>query len=60
MSTDFQQARVSLGARLRELRAEGGLTGRELAGRLAWGQSKVSKLENGKQTPAVADLTAWA
>lgn len=60
MSTDFQQARVSLGARLRELRAEGGLTGRELAGRLAWGQSKVSKLENGKQTPTVADLTAWA
>ncbi|SBV01363.1 Helix-turn-helix domain-containing protein [Streptomyces sp. PpalLS-921] len=60
VSTDFQQARVSLGARLRELRAEGGLTGRELAGRLAWGQSKVSKLENGKQTPTVADLTAWA
>ncbi|WP_404956600.1 helix-turn-helix domain-containing protein [Streptomyces sp. 147326] len=60
MSTDFQQGRVSLGARLRELRAEGGLTGRELADRLAWAQSKVSKLENGKQTPTVADLKAWA
>ncbi|MFE3606767.1 helix-turn-helix domain-containing protein [Streptomyces goshikiensis] len=60
MSTDFQQARVSLGARLRELRTEGGLAGRELADRLGWGQSKVSKLENGKQTPTVADLTAWA
>ncbi|MCM2391823.1 helix-turn-helix domain-containing protein [Streptomyces albipurpureus] len=60
MSTDFQQARVSLGARLRELRTEGGLTGRELADRLEWGQSKVSKLETGKQTPTVADLSAWA
>ncbi|MFB7260158.1 helix-turn-helix domain-containing protein [Streptomyces nojiriensis] len=60
MSTDFQRARVSLGARLRELRTEGGLTGRELADRLQWGQSKVSKLENGKQTPTAADLKAWA
>ena len=60
MSTDFQQARLSLGIRLRELRVEGGLTGRQLADRLGWTQSKVSKLENGKQTPTPADLTAWA
>lgn len=60
MSTDFQHARLSLGARLRELRAEAGLPGRELAARLGWPQSKVSKLENGKQTPTAADLTAWA
>ncbi len=60
MSTDFQQGRLSLGMRLRELRAEGGLTGRELADRLGWTQSKVSKLENGKQTPTPGDLTAWA
>ena len=60
MSTDFQQARLSLGVRLRELRVEGGLTGRQLADRLGWTQSKVSKLENGKQTPTLADLAAWA
>lgn len=60
MSTDFQHARLSLGARLRELRAEAGLPGRELAARLGWPQSKVSKLENGKQTPTTADLAAWA
>ncbi len=60
MSTDYQQARLSLGVRLRELRAEGGLTGRQLADRLGWTQSKVSKLENGKQTPTIADLAAWA
>jgi len=60
VSTDYQQARLSLGVRLRELRTEGGLTGRQLADQLGWSQSKVSKLENGKQTPTSADLVAWA
>jgi len=60
VSTDFQQARGALGARLHELRAEAGLTGRGLAERLGWPQSKISKLENGKQTPTSTDLTAWA
>ncbi|MFF1909161.1 helix-turn-helix domain-containing protein [Kitasatospora sp. NPDC058218] len=60
MSTDFQQARIALGLRLRELRAEGGLTGRQLADRLGWPQSKVSKLETGRQTAAHDDLKAWA
>ncbi|MFH8385019.1 helix-turn-helix domain-containing protein [Kitasatospora sp. NPDC018058] len=60
MSTDFQQARIALGLRLRELRAEGGLTGRQLAERLGWTQSKVSKLETGRQTATHDDLKAWA
>jgi len=51
---------MTLGARLRELRTEAGLTGRQLAGSLGWLPSKVSKLENGKQTPSLADLDAWA
>ncbi|QXE36232.1 helix-turn-helix transcriptional regulator [Streptomyces sp. GMY02] len=59
MTTDFQQARVSLGARLRELRTDRCLTGRELAARLGWTQSKVSKLETGRQTATVNDLLAW-
>lgn len=37
-----------------------GLTGTELARRLGWPQSKVSKLENGRQTPTDDDLRAWA
>ncbi|MGE7440093.1 helix-turn-helix domain-containing protein [Kitasatospora sp. NPDC001175] len=49
-----------LGARLRELRTETGLTGREFAVQLGWPASKVSKLENGKQTPSIADLVTWA
>ncbi|MFF1257352.1 helix-turn-helix domain-containing protein [Streptomyces sp. NPDC058321] len=63
MSTDFQQARTALGVRLRELRLHrpgGRLTGEQLARQLGWHKSKVSKLENGKQTATPQDLTAWA
>ncbi|MBT2451280.1 helix-turn-helix transcriptional regulator [Streptomyces sp. ISL-43] len=60
MSTDFQRAREALGARLRELRTEAHLTHRELAARLGWAHSKISKLETGKQTASIADLAAWA
>lgn len=60
MSTDFQTARASLGARLRELRTEAGLNGKGVAEVLGWQRSKVSRLENGKQTPTAHDLTAWA
>ncbi|WP_216588529.1 helix-turn-helix domain-containing protein [Streptomyces brasiliscabiei] len=60
MSTDFQRARTALGARLRELRTEAGLTVRDLGAECGWAPSKVSKLENGKQTATAADLQAWA
>jgi transcriptional regulator with XRE-family HTH domain len=58
--TSVQQARQALGLRLRELRRHSGLTGRELAGQLGWPASKISKLENGRQTPTDGDLRAWA
>jgi transcriptional regulator with XRE-family HTH domain len=60
VTTDFQTAREALGARLRELRTEAGLEGKNIASRLGWQTSKVSRLQNGKQTPTRADLTAWA
>ncbi|WP_407560036.1 helix-turn-helix domain-containing protein [Streptomyces sp. 184] len=63
MSTDYQQAREALGARLRELRYStpvGRLTGTALARALGWPNSKVSKLELGKQTATPEDLRAWA
>ncbi|MGW5018195.1 helix-turn-helix domain-containing protein [Streptomyces cacaoi] len=63
MSTDFQQAREALGARLRELRLStpgGRVTGPELARRLGWPHSKIYKLENGQQTATSGDLRAWA
>ncbi|MET7725452.1 helix-turn-helix domain-containing protein [Streptomyces mirabilis] len=65
MSTDYQQAREALGLRLRELRLtclDGRLTGEQLAERLGpgWTKSKVSKLENGRQTADAEELRAWA
>lgn len=63
MSTDYQQAREALGGRLRELRfsAPGGrLTGTQLAESFGWNKSKVSRLENGRQTPTPEDLRGWA
>lgn len=60
MSTDYQTAREALGARLRELRTEASLNGKGLADRLGCEPSKVSRLQNGKQTPSLTDLTAWA
>lgn len=58
--TDYQTARVSLGARLREVRVDARLSGRELAQALGWHPSKVSKLELGRQTASVGDLKVWA
>jgi transcriptional regulator with XRE-family HTH domain len=51
----------ALGARLRELREQAGLTGAELAATLGpgWRQPKISKIENGRQLPTEAELVAW-
>ena len=42
------------------MRKAAGLTGEALAGQLGWARSKISKLENGRQMPTSADITAWA
>ncbi len=58
--SSFQRARETLGLRLRELRRDGRLTGRQLAAAHGWHPSKVSKIEGGKQTPSEDDISAWA
>lgn len=50
VSTDFQNARVALGARLRELRSGAGLNGKEVAETLGWQRSKVSRLETDRKS----------
>jgi transcriptional regulator with XRE-family HTH domain len=45
--------------RLRELRQRADMNGRQLAESLSWPLSKVSKLENGRQTPADDDIRDW-
>ena len=57
--TKVHEARRALGLRLRELRRQAGLTGSQLAASLSWPASKVSKLENGRQTPTDDDILAW-
>ncbi|HEY1621722.1 MAG TPA: helix-turn-helix transcriptional regulator [Streptosporangiaceae bacterium] len=57
--SSFQRAREALGIRLRELRRDARLTGRELAELNGWHPSKISKIEGGKQTPDEADVEAW-
>jgi len=57
--SSFQRAREALGLRLRELRRDAQLTGRQLAESQGWHPSKISKIEAGKQTPSEADIKAW-
>lgn len=57
--SSFQRAREALGQRLRELRHDAHLTGRQLAESQGWHPSKVSKIEAGKQTPSQGDIEAW-
>ena len=59
-TSSVDEARSALGKRLRELRQQAGLSGKELAESLSWVGSKVSKIENGKQTPTDDDIRAWA
>lgn len=57
--TNVHEARNALGKRLRELRQQANLSGRQLAESLSWPPSKVSKLENGRQTPTDEDIRGW-
>ncbi len=57
--SNVHEARIALGHRLRELRTAANLSGRQLAELLSWPASKISKLENGRQTPSDDDIRAW-
>jgi transcriptional regulator with XRE-family HTH domain len=58
--SSFQQARIDLGNQLRQLREAAHLSGKELAERLRWQPSKVSRLENARQTATEDDVVVWA
>src|SRR5262249_31101686 len=57
--TSVHEARDALGKRIRELRQQSGMSGRQLAESLSWPPSKVSKLENGRQAPTDDDIRGW-
>lgn len=58
-SSSARQAREALGANLRELRKEVGLTARQLAAATGQHYTRVSKIENGIQAPTDSDIRAW-
>lgn len=48
-----------MATRLRALRTQAGLSGKQLADANGWAQSKVSRIENGKQMPSDRDIETW-
>jgi transcriptional regulator with XRE-family HTH domain len=58
-ASNVHEARNALGKRLRELRQQADMYGRQLAESLSWPHSKVFKLENARQTPTDNDIRAW-
>lgn len=58
--TEDHDGRAGFGIRLRRLREDAELSGKELAERLGWPASKVSRLENGRQIASAGDVRAWA
>jgi len=59
MSAQAQQAREALGARLREIRLDAGLSARAFARLAGWHFTKISKLEHGIRPPSTADIRTW-
>jgi transcriptional regulator with XRE-family HTH domain len=58
-SSSARDAQRALGARLREIRKDAGLSGRALAAATGQHFTRVSKIENGVQPPADEDIGAW-
>lgn len=58
-TSSVQEARTALAARLRELRLDAGITGKELARLAGWSVAKSSRIENAVTAPADADIRVW-
>ncbi|MEU4208591.1 helix-turn-helix transcriptional regulator [Streptomyces sp. NPDC026206] len=58
-SSSVQQARDSIAARLRDIRLDAELTGRELAARCGWSESKSSRIESARTPPSASDIRKW-
>ncbi|MFF3464098.1 helix-turn-helix domain-containing protein [Streptomyces sp. NPDC001984] len=58
-SAALDEARRAIAERLREIRRDAGLTGREVAARAGWQPSKVSRLQSATTPPSDEDIRAW-
>lgn len=59
MTNEVQQAREALGYRLRDIRMDARVSGRQLAALAGWHFTKVSKIEHGRSMPSEADIELW-
>ncbi|MDX2999637.1 helix-turn-helix transcriptional regulator [Streptomyces scabiei] len=58
-SSSVQAARRAVADRLREIRRDANMTGKDVADRTGWYRSKVSRLENAVTPPSDDDIRAW-
>jgi transcriptional regulator with XRE-family HTH domain len=58
-SSSAKEAKRALGARMREVRRDAGLTARALAQLTEQHYTRVSKIENGTQVPTDKDILTW-
>lgn len=59
MTSDAQRAKDAFGSRLREIRQDAGLTGRQLAELSGFHFTKISRVEHGAQGLSDADIRTW-
>lgn len=59
MTSDAQRAKEAFGGRLREIRQDAGLNGRQLAERTGFHFTKISRVEHGAQGLSDADIRTW-
>jgi transcriptional regulator with XRE-family HTH domain len=58
-ASSAKEAKKALGARMREVRRDAGLTARALAAATGQHFTRVSKIESGTQAPSDSDIRAW-
>lgn len=58
-SSSVQSARRVLADRLGEIRRDADLSGKDLAARLGWYPSKVSRIEHARTAPSADDVRVW-
>lgn len=59
MSEQATSAKKAFGIRLRDLRRDTGLTGREFSAATGLHNTKISRIEHGQQNPSEDDIRAW-
>ena len=58
-SSSAQAAREAVAGRLKELRADAGITGPELAARCGWSHPKTYRIEGARTPPSADDIRRW-